>query len=179
MTNLNEKAVDIKGKKYVLVSDRVLFLAENEKGNYSIETSYEFLESAKMFICKATVTIGEQKYTGHAQEIIGEGYINKTSALENCETSAVGRACAMAGIGVIDSISSVDEMNKAENRASYTPQQPKPEIKKWFSDVDFEEYKHKFKKGDNPQEIIKKLFASGIGVSKKNQELITTYINQL
>jgi transcriptional regulator NrdR family protein len=39
--------------------------------------------------------------------------VNKTAALENAETSAVGRALAMMGIGVIESIASVDEINKA------------------------------------------------------------------
>lgn len=29
--------------------------------------------------------------TGHAEEIVGAGFVNKTSALENCETSSIGR----------------------------------------------------------------------------------------
>ena len=110
--DLVDKAVDIKGKKYVLVSDRVLSLSGTK---YSIET--EVLPSAEStWVVKATLTTESGVYTGHAQEVIGDGYINKTSALENAETSAVGRACAMAGIGVIDSIASVDEINKANNR---------------------------------------------------------------
>jgi len=36
--------------------------------------------------------------TGHASEVIGEGHVNKTSALENAETSAIGRALASMGI---------------------------------------------------------------------------------
>ena len=44
-----------------------------------------------------------RRFTGLAQEKVGEGMINKTSALENAETSAVGRALAMMGIGVVDS----------------------------------------------------------------------------
>lgn len=116
---LEDKAVDIKGKKYVLVSDRVLFLAENHPDNYSIETEILPLSTETTWVVKATLTLGNQKYTGHAQEVIGDGYINKTSALENAETSAVGRAIAMAGIGVIDSIASVDEINKAKNRDDF------------------------------------------------------------
>lgn len=38
--------------------------------------------------------------TGWAHEVPGEGYINKTSALENCETSAIGRALANLGFPV-------------------------------------------------------------------------------
>jgi len=111
---LKDKAISIKGKQYVLVSDRISYLAESVQ-DYSITTEVISSEGGT-WVVKATLTVGENVYTGHAQEVIGEGYINKTSALENAETSAVGRACAMAGIGVIDSIASIDEINKAENR---------------------------------------------------------------
>ena len=46
--------------------------------------------------------------------------------MENAETSAVGRALAMMGIGVIDSIASVDELNKAKNRGTGTKTQTTP-----------------------------------------------------
>ena len=125
MTNktLADKAVDIKGKKYILVSDRILFLSEYGEP-YSVITETTFHPSHEMWIVKATLTWNNGVYTGHAQEIIGDGYINKTSALENCETSAVGRACAMAGIGVIDSIASVDEIAKAKDREGYNNNVP-------------------------------------------------------
>ena len=62
---------------------------------------------------KATVKPNEkQTFTAYSQARWGEGYINKTSALENAETSAVGRALAFMGIGVIESIASADELNK-------------------------------------------------------------------
>jgi len=111
MSDLNSKAVDIKGKKYVLVSDRVLYFNANHKG--SIETELLSKPEDQHIVIKATVTVGDQKFTGHSQAKIGDGYINKTAALENAETSAVGRALAMMGIGVIDSIASADEMKKA------------------------------------------------------------------
>lgn len=110
--------VKIKGSSYALVKDRIIYLAEEVK-DYSLQTSIVKFSSEgddNIWVVKATLTIGDNVYTGHAQETVGEGYINKTSALENAETSAVGRACAMAGIGVIDSIASVDEINKAENK---------------------------------------------------------------
>jgi hypothetical protein len=58
-------------------------------------------------------------YTGLAQEIESANYkeVNFTSALENAETSAVGRACAMAGIGIDGGIASADEVKKAIVRA--------------------------------------------------------------
>ena len=97
------KKTNIKGKDYVEVHERLRYLHDEFYGNYSLLTECQFMQDMQMFICKATLKMQfegmERTYTGHAQEIIGDGYINKTSALENCETSAVGRACAMAGIG--------------------------------------------------------------------------------
>ena len=134
------QTVKIQGKDYVEVKERVLYLAEAYPLKYSIQTKVKYYPNEKMWVAKATLTIDGMVYTGHAQEIIGDGYINKTSALENAETSAVGRACAMAGIGVIGSIASADEIHKAQNRQAYLdkdqPIKPKqtthPDNKKLF-----------------------------------------------
>ena len=119
---LKEKAIDIKGKKYVLVSDRIIFFNQEYK-NGAIKTELVSYENKQITI-KAVVIPDSDKpdrfFTGWSQEIEGSTFINKTSALENAETSAVGRALAMMGIGVIDSISSVDEINKANNRPAST-----------------------------------------------------------
>ena len=119
--DLRSKAVDIKGKKYILVSDRVLFFNESYP-NGSIETELVKFSDG-IVVTKTTVTPDvknpDRRFTGYAQEKEGDGYINKTSALENSETSSTGRALAMMGIGVIDSIASVDEINKARNRSNF------------------------------------------------------------
>ena len=119
--DLEKKAINIKGKEYVLVSDRVLFFNENCPDG-SIQTEIVKYEN-KQIIVKATVFPNSQnpdrKFIGHAQEIEDNGYINKTSALENAETSAVGRALGMLGIGVLESIASADEIVKAQNRSNY------------------------------------------------------------
>jgi len=120
--SLKDKAIDIKGKQYVLVSDRILYFNENYPEG-SITTELLSKPEDELVVIKATVwatNTGDRKFTGHSQARWGDGYINKTSALENCETSAVGRALAMMGIGVIDSIASVDEIKKAEQPA-YEP----------------------------------------------------------
>lgn len=117
--SLKSKAIDIKGKKYVLVKDRVIAF-NNEYANGKIETRLLSKPSAEMVVVKARVTpdveIPERFFTGYSQARWGEGMVNETAALENAETSAVGRALAMMGIGVIDSVASVDEMNKANVR---------------------------------------------------------------
>jgi hypothetical protein len=53
--------------------------------------------------------------TGHAHEVIGASQINKTSALEVCETSAVGRALALAGYHG-SQIASAEEITRAKQR---------------------------------------------------------------
>lgn len=115
MTNLNEKAITIKGASYVLVKDRIIFYNENYPDG-SIVTELVSYQDGHIVV-KAKVTPDSTKpdrfFTGHSQAVEGQGYINKTAALENAETSAVGRALALMGIGVLDSVASVDEMVKA------------------------------------------------------------------
>ncbi len=50
---------------------------------------------------------------GTAYEKEGSSFINKTSYIENCETSAVGRALGMAGIGIDTSVASFEEVANA------------------------------------------------------------------
>lgn len=108
--------VDIKGKNYVMVNDRIKYLREHF--DYSIENEPHLTDG--VWLVKSTLKIfdGEKEYIyiGHAQEKIGDGFINKTSALENAETSAVGRALAFAGVYVDVSIASADEIIKAQNQ---------------------------------------------------------------
>ena len=58
--------------------------------------------------------------TGHAYEKENSTFINKTSYIENCETSAVGRALAMCGIGIDKSIASAEEVINAVNNQDPT-----------------------------------------------------------
>lgn len=52
--------------------------------------------------------------TGHAEEVRAENYVNESSALENAETSAVGRALALLGYEVKKGLASREEMNKVD-----------------------------------------------------------------
>jgi hypothetical protein len=112
--------VNIKGKPYVTVNERLKHIAANFQ--YSIKTDFTYYPERKMWVVKASLSLFrdgvECHYTGLAQEIESENYkeVNFSSALENAETSAVGRACAMAGIGIDGGIASADEVNKALNR---------------------------------------------------------------
>lgn len=114
MVNADLKTMDIKGKKYTMVNQRVLGFWQLFP-NGSIKTEL-LMDDGTRCLFKATVSDGEQVIaTGHAFEL-KEGMINKTSYIENCETSAVGRALAMLGIGSTDSIASAEEVRNAMNQ---------------------------------------------------------------
>ena len=112
------QTVDIDGEKYTLIAERIKHLANGF--DYSINTNAEFIETLNAWKVKAVLTIKEDgkinTYSGHASEVIGSNDINLTSALENAETSAVGRACAMAGIGVTENIASANEVTGAKEK---------------------------------------------------------------
>lgn len=104
--------VDIKGKNYVQVNERVMAFRELYPEG-SIETE---LVSDINGICtfKAVIRIADLVLaTGYAQEKESSSFINKTSYIENCETSAVGRALGFLGIGIETSIASAEEVDTA------------------------------------------------------------------
>jgi hypothetical protein len=61
---------------------------------------------------KTTIKVADNIYEGYAQETYNQGHINKTSAIENCETSAIGRALASAGF-VGSEFASANEVENA------------------------------------------------------------------
>lgn len=133
------KTIDIHGKPYVMVKDRLL---EFHKlySNGSIFTELVVMTEKFTFKCTVIpdVKIMDRKFTGHAEEIIGSSQINKTSALENCETSAIGRALGSLGIGIDESFASADEVNTAKMQQSNTKSTPSMEaqVKKIFTNTD-------------------------------------------
>jgi hypothetical protein len=68
--------------------------------------------------------------TGHAYEREGSNQVNKTSALENCETSAVGRALANAGFEIKKSIASRQEVENAIHQQEQLNKQEQPKVKR-------------------------------------------------
>ena len=130
MTNksLVGKAILFKGKQYVQVKDRVNFFNENYE-NGAIETKLLSEPTAEMVVIYAKVTpdanYPNRFFTGLSQASWTDktSFVNATSAMENAETSAVGRALAMMGIGVIESMASADEVHKAVNSKPYMPAQ--------------------------------------------------------
>lgn len=120
--NKQLKTTDVKGKEYVEVNKRVMAFRELEPDG-SIYTEIESCENGVVII-KATVrdSDGCLLATGYAYEKESSSFINKTSYIENCETSAVGRALGFCGIGVDASIASAEEVaNAIENQEMLQP----------------------------------------------------------
>ena len=106
-------SINIKGKNYVMVNERIKYFRENYKG-WSLTSELVNLTDDSCVI-KAIITDenGIVKATGFAQEDRTSSMINKTSFVENCETSAWGRALGNLGIGIDDSIASAEEVDMA------------------------------------------------------------------
>ena len=102
----------IQGKEYAQVNERIkAFRFLFPTG--TIETNLVSNVNG-VAVFKAVVRIGETILgVGHAYEKEGSSFINKTSYIENCETSAVGRALGMAGFGIDTSVASAEEVQTA------------------------------------------------------------------
>ena len=117
-------SVQIHGNEYITVNERV---QEFHKlyPNGAIHCHLEENCPEGMWIMHAMVCPDventERHFTGIACEVIGSTQINKTSALENCETSAIGRALGFLNIGIVGGIASADEVENAIHQQNYKP----------------------------------------------------------
>ena len=109
------KTTNIKGKDYVEVNQRLLYFRnESAYAGWSLESELIDLQPDRCCV-RAVIRDNEGRIraTGHASEDRTSSMINKTSYVENCETSAWGRALACIGIGIETSIASSNEVQMA------------------------------------------------------------------
>ena len=107
----NTGIVSIHGKEYQTVAKRIA----DFRADYPQRTiACELIESNdERVVMKASILEGDLLIsTGYAEEKRDASTINQTSALENCETSAVGRALAFFGMAGTE-IASADEVAQA------------------------------------------------------------------
>ena len=139
------KTIELKNKDYVEVNQRIkafrmLYpegfictdLISNENGVCIIKATVGFVNDN-----------GERQVlgTGIAYEKENSTFINKTSYIENCETSACGRALGMCGIGIDTSIASAEEVQTAVlNSETITAEQKKALLKMMNEDKIPSEY---------------------------------------
>jgi hypothetical protein len=115
MSEYKFKVTNIRGKNYVDVNERIKFFRQEEQyKNWGIRTEFPLIDDTQcLCLCTITTPDGTIVAQGHAHEEKSASNINKTSYVENCETSAVGRALAMLGIGIDTSIASANEVQDA------------------------------------------------------------------
>lgn len=159
------KTVNIKGKEYVEVNERVKYFIKEYVG-WSIETE---MLSNQDGVCVFKALIRDEggvlRATGHAYEKESSSFINKTSYIENCETSAVGRALGFLGIGIDTSIASSDEVSNAIKN------QPSSGGK-----IDFAEVRSEIKKITTIAELSG--YWDSLGLSEKQKEILRTDFNK-
>ena len=125
------KTINIRGKDYITVNERLKEFRNNFK-DYSLTT--EIIELGQdNCTMKATITDdkGVIRATGFAREVISKSPINMFAFVENCETSAIGRALGNFGIGIDTAICTADEllMKMAQETSEKTPAQKAQETK--------------------------------------------------
>jgi hypothetical protein len=121
------KTTNIKGKAYVEVSQRILyFRTAPEYRGWSMETELISYDDQSCIIrAVAKNPDGKIMAVGHAQEDRSSSMINKTSYIENGESSAWGRCLANLGIGIETSIASAEEVDMAIAKQNL-PARPQP-----------------------------------------------------
>tara|TARA_R100000900_G_scaffold45908_3_gene36806 strand:+ start:611 stop:1135 length:525 start_codon:yes stop_codon:yes gene_type:complete len=118
------KTINIKGKDYVEVHTRLKYFRE-VWSNYTLDSNV-LEKTSESIMIKAEIKdeTGRIIASGIAEEYKGSSYINKTSYVENCETSAWGRALGNFGIGLDNSVASANEVVNAISN-----QKPKTNVK--------------------------------------------------
>jgi hypothetical protein len=120
---------------YVPVAERLEKFYEKYSEGRVITTIVEHDREAGFILMRAEVyrnaDDAQPAATGHAFEVRSEGYVQKTSYVEVCETSSVGRALALLGFEVKRGIASREEVEKplrmAAGRSPQAATEPSPE----------------------------------------------------
>lgn len=110
--------VKIHGKDYMTVAERLNLIAAEHK---DYELTSEVINLTESACCiRATLKLGDRIFNGLAYEEKQNSHINKTSYVENCETSAWGRAMAAAGYAGTEIASAEEVANAVKNQPQKT-----------------------------------------------------------
>lgn len=123
--------LDLKGKNYAMVPERVTAFRKLYPEGFIITQTVS--NDGTTVMMQASVGYYKENgeavtlATGFAQEVKGRGMVNGTSHIENCETSAVGRALGMLGLGINGGgICSAEELANAIVAQNQMKQEGKP-----------------------------------------------------
>ena len=114
MKTITIKAKNGKSKEYVPVNERLKEFRTNSKyeGWCITEEVLQLTEDFVAIMVKISDEKGVVRGCGLAKEFKA-GMINSTSYVENCETSAWGRALGCIGIGIDEAVATADELQNA------------------------------------------------------------------
>ena len=163
-----KRTVDIHGKQYETVASRVERFRKEK--DYGIET--ELLQNDETLVVMKAIIKDKDRIiaTGHAEEKRASSQINRTSALENCETSAIGRALACLGyIGT--EFASADEVAQAIHQQTRTETQPAYKNPELVQPPQPEQKPAQVDKNIISEPQRKRLYAIGKGNGWKDEEM--------
>jgi len=159
---VNIPTVNIKGKKYSTVNERHKHLLEYfPEARFNEEVLFH---DADRVIMKTELYISDTIYAvGHAEEFRNSSFINKTSALENCSSSALGRCLAAFGLSGSEYASAEELVNALNNQSTNSQSTTKKvsiedEIKKQTTETKLTALYSNWKKNNNSDDKIEKLF---------------------
>lgn len=134
-----KRTVSIHGREYETVASRVQRFREAHP-NHTISTEIVRLDDDQVVMRASILAAGSLIATGHAQEFRKASQINATSYVENCETSAIGRALAAFGIAGTE-FASANEVQNAIHQQNHkiTPrggmyESLSPDMQVWVTD---------------------------------------------
>ena len=169
---INIPTVNIKGKKYSTVNERHKHLLQ-----YFPEARFNeeiIFHDADRVVVKTELHIGDIIYSvGHAEEYRNANFINKTSALENCSSSSLGRCLAAFGLSGSE-YASAEELVNALNNQNKTTQSTtqtvsiKDQIQKQTTETKLTALYSNWKKNGNSDKETEKLFEQQQQLIKKN-----------
>ena len=169
---INIPTVNIKGKKYSTVNERHKHLLQYfPEARFNEEVVFH---DADRVVVKTELYISDTIYAvGHAEEYRNANFINKTSALENCSSSSLGRCLAAFGLSGSEYASADELVNALNNQNTSKPTTTKTvsikdEIKKQTTETKLTALFTNWKKNGNSDQEIEKLFEQQQQLIKKN-----------
>jgi len=168
---MTDGIVNIKGKEYQTVAYRVQTFREKYP-EYGLRTTL-LDASGEYVVMRAEIWNGDYLLaTGHAEEKRGSTQINRTSALENCETSAIGRALAAMGLGGTEFASANEVQNAVQQQSGgFVTKEQAAEINRLVKETGSEEKAFlKFAKAETVDTILATQYPRIITALKKKLE---------
>ena len=168
----NIPTVNIKGKKYSTVNERHKHLL-----TYFPEARFNeevIFHDADRVVVKTELYIGDVIYSvGHAEEYRNANFINKTSALENCSSSSLGRCLAAFGLSGSEYASAEELVNalnnqNTNNQSTTKTVSIKDQIQKQTTETKLTALYSNLKKSGNSDQETEKLFEQQQQLIKKN-----------